>query len=105
MQNNYQGFNQNSLMEPLIIMESTDLEMTKIYPKKYFPPIIEEEKERSLSEEGKGIRRSKSYERESSGYGFFIFNGGLDEISLKNDWSMRHRIKSNMVYEAHATNI
>ena len=69
-------------MEPLI-MEATDLEMTKIQPKKYIPPIIEEEKEKGLSEEGKNIRRSKSYERESSGYGYFIINGGFDEESLK----------------------
>ena len=42
---NYQGFNQNSTMEPLIIIESTDLEIMKTKPKKYIPPIIEEEKE------------------------------------------------------------
>ena len=58
-----------------------------------------------MSEEGKNIRRSKSYERESSGYGYFIFNGGLDEELIKYYGPLRDMIKSNMVYEAPAMNI
>ena len=88
-----------------LITESINLEMTKIKPKKYISPIIEEEKEKRLREELKNIRRSKSYERESSGYGYFIFNGGFDEQSLQINGSLRHLIKENLVYLANSMNI
>jgi hypothetical protein len=67
--------------------------------------IIEEEKEKGLSEEGKQIRRSKSYERESAGYGYFIFDGGFDEETLKHITSLRETIKSTLVYQPASMNI
>ncbi len=64
--------------------ESNQIEMKQFNVNKYVPPIIEEEKKETGLEMVNRKPRSKSYYRESAGYGFFIFHGGLNEKDLEN---------------------